>query len=259
MAFTLKAGETISIPEDLHVAGVKQNQSGWLDGFRIAAPRKDGSGEYRFYGDITPVGIGRVGKALSAGTAVGKIAASGITVFEGSDYNLLIIFPTDDELEKTFPDQTKNPPRTLSNTPVKKTPGGEVPIFFDVKPPKSAYTPQNAPPTSTPASPTISANVPVEACQQADPTETPTRHFQVLAKTGQLPPIRVSPDEDAQQIGTWSLNTELEFECARVVRMRSGGRSAPWYRMSSEDGYHGWLSPVFDNLRPLDFTPTAAR
>ncbi len=138
MAFTLKAGETISIPEDLHVAGVEQNQSGWLDGFRIDAPRKDGSGVYTFYGDITPVGIGRVGKALPAGTAVGKIAASRIIVFEGSDYNLLITFPADDELVKAFPDQTKNPPRTLNNTPVKKAPGGEVPIFFDVKPPPYA-------------------------------------------------------------------------------------------------------------------------
>ena len=142
IGFVLKAGEEIKIPENLQVAGEELPQPHTYNGFLITAARKDGTGEFNYFGSIRPTEnkgqplIEKVGKDLPAGTVVGTIDESKTTVFKESKHNLVVVFPTD-KLENTFIDQTQKPPREINNTPVKATAGGGF-EFFDVKPPKSS-------------------------------------------------------------------------------------------------------------------------
>lgn len=144
MAFTLKPGEEVRIPENFVVAASKYNEPGAYNGHAIKGITRDGKRSIKFIGDVEPTnGVAQVGKDFPAGTVVGIAGNTGEAVLPGLNYNLLVILPTEEDLKNTFPDQTKKPPiiiknETLESAPKQPQGGGGGAVFFDVTPPKTS-------------------------------------------------------------------------------------------------------------------------
>lgn len=103
----LDAGEKLKLPETMTVAATENARPGDQ---RIAVVRKDGS-QINIHGDITPVGIGRVGKELPAGTVFAQSSGLGLKFL--GDYTIVILFTNQKDLEKYFPQQIKKTPRVI--------------------------------------------------------------------------------------------------------------------------------------------------
>lgn len=139
IAMAFKAGKKFKIPEPMQVAAAEETYQGKPNGYRIVAARKDGS-QIIIDGDVIPVGIGKVGKELPAGTVIAESAESGFPVLiEG--YTQFIQFTSKEDLKKYFPKQTEIPPRIVINKAIppsqSNTKGGGGVVFFGVQPPQS--------------------------------------------------------------------------------------------------------------------------
>lgn len=139
IGIVLEAGEQFRIPENLQVAATGRIVAGEPAGYRITALRRNGSG-IDILGDAIPsTGIDNFGKDLPAGTVIGTSGGTKITVLNGI-YTVLIIFRDNTDIQKFFPDQTKEPPkpvenRTASNNPSPAQSPNQATIFFGVTPP----------------------------------------------------------------------------------------------------------------------------
>lgn len=133
----LDAGEKLKLPEAMTVAATENARPGDQ---RIAVVRKDGS-QINIHGDIIPIGIGRVGKELPAGTVFAQSGELGLRFLD--DYTIVILFTNAEDLKKYFSKQTENPPKVVEinaapQPQVESQPaaaGGGL-IFFGVQPPK---------------------------------------------------------------------------------------------------------------------------
>jgi len=137
MGFKLKAKEGIKIPESLVVAALKFKEGTNYRGNLIKGISQDGKRVFNYYGDVIPdpeKNIGNTGKSFPAETVIATIEGTGLTVFPESEYNLIVQFPTVNDLKNNHPEQTIGTPKIINNQPI-TTPGGsteEIAILWDV-------------------------------------------------------------------------------------------------------------------------------
>ncbi len=134
IGITLEKVENFRIPEDMQVATAELTRDSKPIGNMIIAVRKDGS-QILILGSVTPVNIEKVGKNLPAGTVVAISGEPGLTYVD--KYTQLLVLSAEDR-NRLFPDQTKIPPKFITNTPRPQTTNqsNRGVTFFDVPPPK---------------------------------------------------------------------------------------------------------------------------